>query len=222
MPRDLTATVETESESGNYSPVFFCHLDVDGDPLWAWTGQGTKTVTVASDPLLSAGQAFIGTGAVGQVSDIVQAADGSVAEVTLTLLYVDFTDEAASDLVNAPSQWSMRAGVLWLGFIDSSGAVLADPVRLLTGRIVHVAARDGASPTIVVKLAAKSTMDGQRSANWMLNDAHQQTFYSGDKALEFVPQLQGAAINFGVPDQTARTSGPGNRVRSDRQYEQLR
>lgn len=222
MTRGLHADTIAESDNAVVHPAWFTYLDVAGDPLWACTLRRSPTVTVATDPLLSGGQTFLGMGGVAEVSDMVQADDGTVQEVSMSLLYADFTDEAAADLLNDPTQWSMRAGVVWFGFYTpASGAIVANPFRVMTGRMVHVAAVDGATPGLVVKLRGRAAEDGLRVAGWMLSGAHQETFYAGDRALEFVPQLGAKELRFGQPDTIARVGGGSARIRPDQANVQL-
>lgn len=206
----LTSATAAEAASSVNLPVFFGYLDVSGQPLWAWTGQHDVSLTIASDPLLSSAQVFVGAGQVGGVSGIEHGADGTIRSMTLTLGFVDFSDPDAYDFVNFVDRWSQRQAVIWLGFVDrATGTVVADPVRLVTGRMVHVATTDGVHPGIVVKVSGKSTSDGQRSSGWVLANAHQVLFWPGDLALEFVPQLVGKELRFGVAGNATPSGGGG-------------
>ena len=207
MPSLSTAMAAEAAKAVNL-PFLMIYLDVAGDPLWAWTGQVDINMTVASDPLLASGRTFVGSADVGSVSEVAHAADGAVQSVTLSLGHVDFTDPDSYDFINYVDKWSQRLAVIWIGYIDTvAGTIIADPARLMTGRMAHVAASDGSQPSITLKIVSKTAQDGLRANGWVLADAHQQAFYPGDKALEFVPQLVGKELRFGTPDPVGRATG---------------
>ncbi|WP_426163115.1 hypothetical protein [Sandarakinorhabdus sp. DWP1-3-1] len=205
--------MQTAASASVNQPFYLVHLDVVGDPLWAWTGRGNLTVTVVGDPLLSGGRTFVGAADIAAVQGLTHAADGSVQTMTMMLGNADFTDPAAYEFVNTEASWSRRLAVIWAGFVSTAtGLPVADPVRIMTGRLLHVSSTDGAQPSIVVKVAAKSGYDGQRASNWQLAGAHQKAFYPGDNALDFIPQLVGKELRFGTPDAVQRSMGVGGSI----------
>lgn len=204
----LSSPMQAAAQAGYNQPFYLVHLDVLGDPLWAWTGRTSVTVTVAGDPLLNAGQTFLPAADIGSISGISHGADGSIQTMTLTLNNADFTDQATGDFVRNIGDWSRRLAVVWIGFTDpAAGTVIASPVRLLTGRMIGVQASDGTRPGIAVKVAGKSAYDGERASAWLLGQAHQEAFYAGDRALEFIPQMVGKELRFGTGDPVSRGLG---------------
>lgn len=196
----LSGPMATAAAAPVNSPFFMVHCAVLGDPFWGWTGQADRSFTIAGDPLLSAGQVFVASGSIGAISDITLGSDGAVESMTLTLFNADFTDPTTYDFVNSVDKWSRRLAVVWLGFVTTAtGAIVADPIRCATMRMVHVAVTDGSSPAIIVKLASKAASDGARANGWLLANGHQQVFYPTDTALSYITQLVGKELRFGVP-----------------------
>lgn len=205
MTRDLTAGMVAESDNAVVRPVYFLYLDVVGDPLWAWTGMADISITVADDPLLSSGRTFTAVGHLGSVSDVVQDASGRLQRVVAKLLAADFGVEKFFDFVNNEADWSLRSAVLWFGFVNEAGLPIADPFRLLTGRMDKPTARGGTDSSIAMEMISHHH-DGRRANGLRLTDAHQQQIYPGDLAFEFVEQLAGKELVMG--EKVAATRVP--------------
>jgi hypothetical protein len=205
----LTTDAQNAAQARVNQPFLMIYLDVAGDPVWAWTGKAPLTITLPSDPILSTTRTFVGAGDVASVSGITHAADGSVQSVTLALGQADYSDPSMLSFVNTEANWSRRTAVVWMGFVDVNTGAAITPVRMLTGRMTSVTAADGAKPGVVVKISSKAAYDGGRRSGWQLTDKHQKTFWPGDAALIFVPQLVAKELRFGVADQVQRTKGTG-------------
>lgn len=133
MVRDLTAGMQTEVAAQLIRPVWIVRLDIENDPILAWTGRGDFMPTGTGDAALD-GFTFTGLGPIDAISNIKDALGGSQA-VTLTLPGVDLQDDALRQVVLNSETWQFRQAWIWFGLLNASYGVIADPTRIKTGRM---------------------------------------------------------------------------------------
>lgn len=190
------------------APFYLVWLDVVGDPTWAWTGPFDRQFSIPGDPLLNTPQNFIGAGNIAAISGVTHNADGTVAAMTMLLNDPDFTDNSANDFINNIDLWFRRPAVVWLGFYEvATGLAVANPVRIFTGEMRHTSVTDGATPSIALKVVGKAVSQGLRANGWSLSDAHQKAFYPADTALQYILQLVGKELRFGVANDRINQGG---------------
>jgi hypothetical protein len=135
MARDLESGVVTEIQEDLYRPVWIVRLDIDRDPVLAWTGRGDLVVAAdqTGDAALD-GNTFVGLGNIGKIGEITDTEKGSNA-VRLILPGADLTDTALQQVVMDNRRWQNRQAWIWFGVLDTSLNVIADPARVKTGRM---------------------------------------------------------------------------------------
>lgn len=114
MSRDITSAFETAMAADTVRPVFFVKAEFVSDTLYLWTGRGT----ISWD-----GQTWTGSGNLLTVAEIKETADLKVNEVNIN--FSGLPDELKS-IALSEVQGKNKLTV-WLGLLDSSLNVIADP-----------------------------------------------------------------------------------------------
>lgn len=90
-----------------------------------------------------------------------------------------------------------RQGSLWLGFLNSSGAVIDDPILLFRGQLDGAGLKKGLNDVVATLTYQHRLADLERPRLWMWTDADQKKLYPGDRGLEHIAKLQDAEIPWG-------------------------
>lgn len=209
MPRDIAAATALAAAQIEVLPVLFVHMDVAGDVLNAWSGPDDRALSGFGDTLLNTD--WLSTRNLVEVSDIIQDSSGAINEISFQLASPVADVAPWADFINRPQDWSQRRCVVWSGFLTrDTYQLVGAPVRMLTGVIVGASATDGADPRLTVTAASRAYV-GQRANDWRLSAAHQQLFWPGDRALEFVVPLNNAELRWGIAsDKVTRGGGGGS------------
>lgn len=184
MARSLTAGVVTETTAAEVRPALLVEGVFSTGTLRLWSGVGTLSWN---------SQSWTGAGNLLSVSPIEETAAVQANGVTIT-----FTGISSSNLSLAlGSVRSGRAGKIWLAFLNSSDAVVADPVLIFSGRL-DVCAVEEAGETSTISISYESRLiDLERPRERRYTDEDQQFEYSGDRGLEYVAGLQDKVIQWG-------------------------
>lgn len=137
--------------------AYIIRLDVEGDPLYAWTGFGDLTFTAGQtgDAALD-GMTFQGithlVADIGAVSD----AQGGSGALEVIVPGVDLMDEAMRQVVYDKRRWQFRTARVWLVLLDDSGALIGNPIRLRSGRMDQMPVKEDDDGTGTVKCVIES------------------------------------------------------------------
>lgn len=182
MPsRDLTASVQTELAAAANRPFWLVEVELAGGTLRYWSGQGTLSWGTGSP-------ADDWTGA-GILLDLTPAGESAVPEANGATVVLTGVNSAvvAAFLANARQNKPLT---IYLGFLDSSGAVIADPYAVFVGVLDTVRFRVGPDTAAVV-IAGESRMLRLRRSNIRrYTPQDQQAEYSGDKGFDYVPAVR--------------------------------
>ncbi|GAG41716.1 unnamed protein product, partial [marine sediment metagenome] len=178
------------------SPIFLFFADFPTDPVWLWTGYGE---------LVHEGNTYLGTGELLQISEVEEAEDTRVKEITVTMTGLD-----ADLLDDIRGNYHNRSAKIWFGLLDDGG-IIADPYLMFHGsmdsdRVIV----PGGTDTAVVNLKATDYLaDLLRPRIRRYTNEDQQSLYPDDNdvGLEFVNQLQQLQIAWGKAANAG--SGPG-------------
>jgi len=175
MSRTLTSGVSTESQAEVIRPVYLVDLDF------------TTPVNVNSSPysITWNSKTYAGVGNLGAIDPIEETTELAAKGVKLTLSGIP------SSLISTAlsEDYQGKDANIWLGFLNSSHALIADPV-LIGGnyRIDTMNISMGETATIV--LTAESHLaDLRRPRVSRYTDAEQKERYPGDLGLEFIDQV---------------------------------
>ena len=204
MARDLTAGMITEVQEPLIKPVWILRLDIDTDPLYAWTGRGDFAPTGTGDSALD-GNTFTGLGNIGKIGNIEDTENGSSA-VQLILPGVDLNDTALQEVVLNERLWQNRQGWIWFGLLDTTYATIISPTRVKTGRMDQMTvAGSGSSGIVTIALESHQSYVSQA-----LNTRYsqQEELDATDTSQNYVHDLANRQPGIGLStDFTVTTTG---------------
>ena len=175
--RDITASVQTEIAKDEVSPCLFAEFSFAGGDLRLWSGIGDKTWN---------SQTWQGVGYLGKVSVIEEAIEQAARGMDFQL------DGIHSELIATvfSETYQGRAANVWLAFLNSSEAVIADPIGPF-GYLMDTMQIDEGPETSSVLLRTENRLRLlEKSSNRRSTHEDQQIDYAGDLGYEFVPALQ--------------------------------
>ena len=199
MARDLTAGMITEVQEPLIKPVWILRLDIDTDPVYAWTGRVDFMPTGTGDTALD-GFTFIGLGNIGKIGNIEDAENGSSA-VQLVLPGVDLNETALQQVVLNERLWQNRQGWIWFGLLNTTYGVIVNPVRVKTGRIDQMTvAGDGSSGTVMVTLESHQSYVSQAlNTRYSQQNELDATDTSQDYVHDLANKQPGIGVNTTTP-----------------------
>lgn len=83
-----------------------------------------------------------------------------------------------------------KDALIYFAFLDSSGAVIADPILLFKGKVDTVDISDSVEqPSVVIRCESRlARLD--RPTNFKYTEANQQALFSGDRGFQYLPGLE--------------------------------
>lgn len=185
MARDVTAGVVTESKKGTGAkPFLLVKMQFDSGTLRVWSGRGDL-------PFNS--ETYLGIGDLGKISQIEEGIEQRAFGISLQLSGV-----ASSNVSLALSEeLQNRKLEVWLGFFDSSYALVVDPVLLFRGRMDTMDIKLGKTATIVVTGESR-LIDWARPRIRRYTDGDQQERFPGDLGFQFTSDASDKEIVWGA------------------------
>jgi len=183
MARILTGAVETASLEAQVAPVLFAELDA---------ASGLHRFSTADRTLSFAGLSFAGIGDFGKLSPLGEPSDLSVQGITIALSGIPSTyvDLALAEIIQG------RPARVWLGFLDATSALIADPVLLFRGRMDVMDIRLGETAEVAISIENRLA-DWDRPRMRRYTDADQRAVFGADKGFEFVSQSAERELRWG-------------------------
>ena len=183
MTRGITTALNTEFTANEVEPFFAVDLDFDGGNVRIWTGYGNITID---------SQTFVGSGDILHISGVEETADVQANGVTVTLSGLN------SSLVSSAltETYQGRTCKIYFGAL-SSGAVVADPYVLFSGRMDTMTIDDSGTAADITVTAESRLIDLDRARNRRYTTEDQKIDYPDDKGLEFIADLQDKQILWG-------------------------
>lgn len=184
MARGITSALNTEFTASALQPFLAVRLDFLGGTFLTWTG--LKDITID-------GESYIGSGEILGFSPISETGEVQANGVVISLNGID------SDLVSAAltDTYQGRSAKVYLGAMDSSGDVVADPYLLFSGRMDTMAIDDDGEQATVKITCESRLIDLNRNRVRRFTNEDQQLEFPGDVGLEFVSSLQDKSIRWG-------------------------
>lgn len=177
MSRDLTTAMANAISDPHVIPCLFMQLETATTTVRYWTGIGSRSWN---------SQTWLGVGALIEMSPVEETASVEAKGLAFRIagLPAAAVQEALNDIVYG------KPGKVWFGVLDATGAIVADPKVLMSGKLdnCEVDEEDPLNCTIVLSIENKLA-DLQRPREWRLTHEHQQELYPGDKGLEYVASL---------------------------------
>jgi hypothetical protein len=178
----------------NIKPALFIEIAFENETIWLWSGVGTITPAgpPAGETTFPYGQAFLGMGWLGQISQVPEVTDVVAQNVTLTLSGIP--SELLGDAINYVRQNSIAT--IWLGFLDANNKVIADPTQSFQGHLDVPTVTEGSETCTLSITAENPLVDLNRAPNRRFTDVDQQFKYSGDLGFSAVTALQGLYLGW--------------------------
>jgi hypothetical protein len=182
--RALTAGMLAAIATGSVRPLLLYEGEFSGAPLRLFTGYGT---------LAWNGNTFTGAGQILRITDIQEVSELQAVNFTVSL-----NGELPSLIAIALGQVRRgKSGSVWLGLLDSAGALIADPFLCFRGR----ADKPGIVPDpvhTVISVAYESRLiDAARRRERRYTSEDQQIDYPADLGFDYVPSLQDTVFAWG-------------------------
>ena len=179
MARDITSTIKTEVGQREVRPILLLKMafdSADGGDLNFWNGVGD---------LVWNGDTYTGTGDLGSVSDIEETSILKAAGARFTISGIP----SGNISIALSKDYPERIAKLWLGFVDQSVSVKADPVLIFSGRMdVMEILEEGETATISIRVENR-LIDLERPKLRNYTNTDQKREFAGDDGLEFVAAL---------------------------------
>jgi hypothetical protein len=177
MSRNLTSGVLTAIAGKQVTPVIFFQAAFATGVAYIWSGIGTVVWN---------GHSWVGVGNLGKISPIMETTTGQARGVTVELSGIP-EDLLAETLSEVQAQYP---AYIWVGYLDSSGAVIADPEQRWSGRM-DVAKIQESGETSVIQITVESKLvdlGRARERHWTHQD--QAIDYPGDNGFLYMSGIQ--------------------------------
>lgn len=185
MSRQMTAAMLAAMQADVCEPILLFKLATTGGDVRVWSGIGDITFN---------SEVYQGVGTLGRISEILETEGLEAAGVALELSGVP-----TSMISTALGQMRQdKVGTIWLGFLDSSKQLVADPIEIFSG-LTDAAEIDPEGPDTSKILAnLESRMIRLKRAKVSrFTDESQKVNFPNDRGFEYVNGLQDAQIVWG-------------------------
>jgi hypothetical protein len=149
VARSLTAGMITELTAAQLRPFVLVHLDFDTDPIFLWDGYGT---------LAWNGNDYLGTGNLLAISPSEETAEIRAAGLQMSLSGIP----SAMLSIALQEDYQGRACYVRLGALDGTGAIVADPVLVFSGRMDVMTIDEGGESSTVTMSVENRLVDLER------------------------------------------------------------
>jgi len=184
MTRTVTTAVNNEFTAAKLSPFFAVEMDFSDGVIRLWTGYGSITVD---------GNTFLAGGDILSLSQISENGEVQANGVTVSLSGLN-TNLVASALTTA---YQGRDLNVYVGVLNTSGAVVADPIKVFAGKMDVMTVEDDGSTAEITVTAESKLIDLERSRTRRYTSEDQKIDYPDDKGLDFVASLQNKSVVWG-------------------------
>ena len=180
MTRTIATANKNETTAEVFRPVLFLFLDLDGGDVTVNSSDQDIAWDFDGD---SSDETFTGVGQFGSVSVINESADLKASGIQCMLTGVPTTH-----ISNALSEsYSGRTAKLYIGFLNASRVLVADPMVIFAGRIDAMDIQIGSTASVSVSIESK-LVDWERARIRRYTNEDQRNLYSTDEFCEFVVQ----------------------------------
>jgi len=184
MARDLTSGMTDAISGAVVRPIVFFEGVFASGTLRMFSGIGT----IDWD-----GETWTGGGDMTGISAISESAQVAARGVSVSLNGFDsaHVSLALQDLRQG------KSGKIWLGFVDDSDAIIADPKLAFTGRLDTAQLDDNGDTASIVVTYENRLIDLRRARTKRFTDAEQRTRDQADGSMRFVESLVDAEFIWG-------------------------
>lgn len=183
MPRQMSDAVKAQLRAGTVSPLFLVSIAFPSETIYVWTGVGNLTWN---------GHTYLGVGDFGQLSTITESSEVEAQGMSLTLSGIP--TELIGD-VQSTVVYGSKAYV-YLGFLDSNGQLIPDPIPAFIGLVDAPAIEIGTDKsTIVISVESRlADLNRARGGRYTMQD--QKSRYPSDTSFDRIAWLQDHEFNW--------------------------
>lgn len=176
MARDLTSAFQTALTATEKKPVLLAEIEFASGFSRYWTGTGTLSWD---------GKSWAGTGKLGSISPVEENDEIEAKGFKLTLEGVD-SALATSTLTDAKPGGTVK---VWLGMLDASGALIADPFQMRGGFVDGYDIEDNGAQSTVVVTVEDELVDLERPRERRYTPEDARIDNADDSGFDMVPLL---------------------------------
>jgi hypothetical protein len=153
------------------------------------------------------GNDWLGTGDLGEISQLEEGAQISPYKITLSLSGLDATISGAA----LTEDYYLQPVTVYLGVLNANDVLIADPTIVWEGAMDQMQLSVGAADGDTIVLTAESELARfDKASNLKYTDAQLQSDSAGSLGFEFMADIEGAKIRWGDPNSDAVAGGPAN------------
>lgn len=198
MSRGFPSAVLTALSSDHVALVTFAKLEFPSGTLYLHNSIGTYTW---------GGNDWLGTGDLGEISQLEEGAEISPYKITLSLSGLDATISGAA----LTEDYYLQPVTVYLGVLNANDVLIADPTIVWEGAMDQMELSVGAADGDTIVLTAESELARfDKASNLKYTDAQLQSDSAGSLGFEFMADIEGAKIRWGDPNSDAVAGGPAN------------
>ncbi len=198
MSRGFPSAVLTALSSDHVALVTFAKLEFPSGTLYLHNSIGTYTW---------GGNDWLGTGDLGEISQLEEGAEISPYKISLSLSGLDATISGAA----LTEDYYLQPVTVYLGVLNANDVLIADPTIVWEGAMDQMELSVGAAGGDVIVLTAESELARfDKASNLKYTDAQLQSDSAGSLGFEFMADIEGAKIRWGDPNSDAVAGGPAN------------
>jgi hypothetical protein len=198
MSRGFPSAVLTALSSDHVALVTFAKLEFPSGTIYLHNSIGTYTW---------GGNDWLGTGDLGEISQLEEGAQISPYKITLSLSGLDATISGAA----LNEDYYLQPVTVYIGVLNANDVLIADPTIVWEGAMDQMELSVGAADGDVIVLTAESELARfDKASNLKYTDAQLQSDSAGSLGFEFMADIEGAKIRWGDPNSDAVAGGPAN------------
>lgn len=202
MTRALTAGFITEATAKSNSPVFFFEAVFESLTLRLWNGIGD---------LSWSGQTWLGNGWFDGFSGAEESND--FARNGMEVQLSGLPETLIALILSGSKQGS--SGKLWLGFLNSSNGVIADPYLVFEGKLDIPSLDEGPDEALITLTYENEFTLINRSTEFRWEPESQKIFYPNDRGFEFMTATQEWNGQWGTKKKQPRTQNDKKKTRKN-------
>jgi hypothetical protein len=189
VSRNLSSGVQDAISAAQVSPIILFEGSFASGTVYVWSGYGD---------LAWGGNTYVGVGTLGAISSVAEASEVSAKGITVTLSGIpsDMISLVLSDVRQG------AVGKVHMGFLNSSGAVIDDPILMFEGKLDIPSIQEGADTSSITLSYESRLIDLQRARESRYTNEDQQRAFAGDLGCEYVASLQEFSVTWGKSTST--------------------
>jgi hypothetical protein len=184
MSRDISAGVQSAISATEVQPIILFEGSFSSGTVYVWSGYGD---------LVWDGDTYLGVGTLGAISNVSEASEISAKGITVSMSGIP--SSLISLVLGDVRQGAL--GKVHMGFLNSSGVVIDDPILMFEGKLDVPSIQEGGDTSTITLSYESRLIDLQRAREGRYTNEDQLRAFPGDLGCAFVASLQEKTINWG-------------------------